>query len=141
MEYILKGVQKQHGVNLRGDAKAWKRLKVAAQQAKEALSNSQTFTLAMDGLWEGVDTFELTLTRPQFEKLVEPWTKQALETVKRVLRDAKMKPEAVQELVCATRPAPPRPTSSGLLRTVIVGQSIPALRPPGFGRSGMWWVK
>jgi molecular chaperone DnaK (HSP70) len=105
VEYILKGVQKQHGVNLRGDAKAWKRLKVAAQQAKEALSNSQTFTLAMDGLWEGVDTFELTLTRPQFEKLVEPWTKQALETVKRVLRDAKMKPEAVQELVCATRPA------------------------------------
>ena len=73
-------------------------MKVAAQEAKEALSNVETYTIVLDGLWEGHD-FKVDLTRLQFEKLIEPWTKIALDTVKKVMRDSKLAVKDISEVV------------------------------------------
>jgi actin-like ATPase involved in cell morphogenesis len=95
VDHLLKIVHKDYKkADLKESPRAVKRLKVAAQEAKEALSSTETYKIVLDGLWEGHD-FEHELTRAQFEKLIEPWTKIALDTVKKVMRDAKLKVEDV----------------------------------------------
>ena len=56
--------------------------------------------MQLDGLWDGDSgDFAMNFTRQEFDKLMEPYAKQAMDTVKKVLRDAKMKPEQIHELV------------------------------------------
>ena len=51
--------------------------------------------MQLDGLWDGDSgdsgDFAMNFTRQEFDKLMEPYAKQAMDTVKKVLRDAKMK--------------------------------------------------
>jgi molecular chaperone HscA len=69
---------------------------VAARAAKEALSDADSTELvaALDG-----GELRVTVTRAQFEALVHPLVAKTLSAVKRVLRDAKVKPADVQGTV------------------------------------------
>ncbi len=69
---------------------------VAARAAKEALSAAETVELVAV-----LDAGELrvTVSREQFEALVQPLIAKTLSAVKRVLRDAKVKPAEVQGTV------------------------------------------
>jgi len=69
---------------------------VAARAAKEALSDADSTELVA-----ALDTGELrvAVTREQFEALAQPLLSRTLSAVKRVLRDAKVKPADVQGAV------------------------------------------
>jgi molecular chaperone HscA len=69
---------------------------VAARAAKEALSEADSTELvaALDG-----GELRATVTRAQFEALAQPLVAKTLSAVKRVLRDAKVKPADVQGTV------------------------------------------
>jgi len=69
---------------------------VAARAAKEALSSADSTLLAAR-----LDTgaIEVPVTRAQFEQLAEPLVAKTLASVRRVLRDAKLKPDEVQGTV------------------------------------------
>ncbi len=69
---------------------------VAARTAKEALSHAESTELVA-----ALDAGELrvTVTRPQFEELAQPLIARTLSSVKRVLRDAKVKAADVQGAV------------------------------------------
>ncbi|MDY0747520.1 Fe-S protein assembly chaperone HscA [Paucibacter sp. R3-3] len=69
---------------------------VAARAAKEALSSADAvvLTAALDA-----GAIEVPVTRTQFEQLVEPLVSKTLASVRRVLRDAKVKPDEVQGTV------------------------------------------
>ncbi len=69
---------------------------VAARAAKEALSDADSTELVA-----ALDSGELrvTVTREQFEALAQPLLSRTLSAVKRVLRDAKVKPADVQGAV------------------------------------------
>ena len=69
---------------------------VAARAAKEALSDAESTELvaALDG-----GELRVNVTRAQFEELTQPLVARTLSAVKRVLRDAKVKPAEVQGAV------------------------------------------
>ncbi|RTL40284.1 MAG: Fe-S protein assembly chaperone HscA [Burkholderiales bacterium] len=69
---------------------------VAARAAKEALSGADSTELvaALDG-----GELRVAVTRAQFEELAQPLVAKTLSAVKRVLRDAKVKPADVQGAV------------------------------------------
>ena len=99
VDHLLKVIFKEHGQQLKDDARAFKRLKVAAQKAKEELSNAVTTTIELDTLWPGDDgNFSTQLTRDQFDKLIAPSCKIAMDTVKHVMKDAKCSAEKISEV-------------------------------------------
>ena len=76
VEHLLKLILKDSGKKLKDDARAFKRLKVAAQKAKEDLSNANSASIVLDKLWDGDGgNFEYELTKDQFNKLIEPYSK------------------------------------------------------------------
>ncbi|MFY7864231.1 Fe-S protein assembly chaperone HscA [Roseateles sp.] len=90
---------------------------VAARRAKEQLSaaDSVSFSAQLDA-----GAIEVQLTRAQFEALAEPLVAKTLSSVRRVLRDAKVKADEVQGVVMV----------GGSTRMPIVRTSVGAL----FGR-------
>jgi len=90
---------------------------VAARRAKEQLSaaESVSFSAQLDA-----GAIEVQLTRAQFEALAEPLVAKTLSSVRRVLRDAKVKADEVQGVVMV----------GGSTRMPIVRTSVGAL----FGR-------
>ena len=80
VEHLLKLILKDSGKKLKDDARAFKKLKVAAQKAKEDLSNANSASIVLDKLWDGDGgNFEYELTKEQFNKLIEPDSQGTLE--------------------------------------------------------------
>ncbi|KAM7206796.1 glucose-regulated protein [Rhypophila sp. PSN 637] len=80
------------------DAKAMGKLKQEAEKAKRALSSQQMIRIEIDGLYQGHD-FSETLTRTRFEDLNLDLFKKTLKPVEKVLKDAGMKMEDVDDVV------------------------------------------
>lgn len=78
--------------------KAMRKLKVACERAKCALSTSTTALIEVDALWEGID-FSLKITRAKFEEIATQIFKECLEPVYKVLADADMTAEDINEIV------------------------------------------
>jgi L1 cell adhesion molecule like protein len=95
-EYLHKEIKHKYKVDVEVSKKA--RLKVAAEQAKIALSNGTTTRVALDGIIAGDGNF-IEFTREKFDKLNEEPFKRCMETVKRVLKDAKLKYEDIGDVV------------------------------------------
>jgi L1 cell adhesion molecule like protein len=95
-EHLSKEIRSKYKVDVEAKKKA--RLKVAAEQAKIGLSNGTTTRVPLDGIIEGDGNF-IELTREKFDKLNEEPFKRCMETVKRVLKDAKLKYEHISDVV------------------------------------------
>jgi len=78
--------------------RALQRLRKAAELGKRELSSATTTEFKLEGLVDDKD-FNLTLTRQKFEKLQSGHFTSCMDTVKRVLKDAKMKGPDIGELV------------------------------------------
>ena len=74
------------------------RLRNAAEKAKRLLSSATSADIDVESLAEGVD-FTATLTRAKFDSLNEKFFARCLETVKKVMKDARMKVTDISELV------------------------------------------
>jgi len=95
---FLIGEAKKKGLDIGTNQRAIKRLFVAAEKAKRTLSELTTTNIDVESLIDGKD-FSFTLTRAKFEALNrEPFVR-CLDTVKRVLKDAKMQVEEVSDIV------------------------------------------
>jgi len=90
-------IMQQAGIPEDADHGLVKRLINAGCAAKEALSQAEetpvSVTLADGGEWRG------TLTRAQFNELVDPLIKKTLMACRRALRDAGVTPDEVHEVV------------------------------------------
>ncbi len=76
----------------RSDASYIQELRLFAEDAKKALSSSDSHTGAIAG-----ET--LNVSRGQFESLIQPLVNRTLESCRQALGDAKMKPEDIQAVV------------------------------------------
>jgi heat shock protein 1/8 len=95
---FLAGEAKKKGMDVGTNARANKRLYVAAEKAKRTLSELTTTNIDVESLVDGKD-FNCTLTRAKFESLNKEPFQRCLDTVKRVLKDAKMNVEDVSDIV------------------------------------------
>ena len=102
VNYILKNFEDKEKINLRQDAQALQRLTEAAEKAKIELSNVSETTINLPFITanqDGPKHIEETLTRTKFEELCEDLINRCRLPVETAIKDAKVKREAINELV------------------------------------------
>eukprot|EP00960_Hanusia_phi_P033242 750362-Hanusia_phi.AAC.1 len=98
MDYVLKLFKKKSGKDASKDKKAVQKLRREVERAKRALSNTHQQRIEIEGFYEGSDLSE-TVTRAKFEELCMDLFKKTLGPVEKVLDDASLKKNQVDELV------------------------------------------
>lgn len=98
VDYLCDDIQKRYKKNVRENARALKRLNIAAEKAKKTLSSSTTTTVEVESLFDGID-YSTQLSRAKFEQLADPIFQRALEPLNRLLQDAKMSKGDIDEIV------------------------------------------
>jgi L1 cell adhesion molecule like protein len=98
VEWLCEDIKKRMKKDVRENARALKRLNIAAEKAKKTLSASTTTTIEVESLLDGVD-YNTSLTRAKFEQLADKVFSRTLEPLDRLLKDAKMSKGDIHEIV------------------------------------------
>ena len=102
VELLLEEFKRQTGIDLRGDRTAMTRLKEAAEKAKIELSNLLTTDIDLPFIYSdssGPKHLRYTLTRAKLEEIALPIVKRIEEPIRRVLEDAKLRPQDINKLI------------------------------------------
>lgn len=98
VDYLCDDIKKKFKKDVRQNARALKRLNIAAEKAKKNLSSAATATIEVDSLLDGQD-YTTNLTRAKFEQLADPIFRRTIEPINRLLQDAKMSKGDIHEIV------------------------------------------
>jgi heat shock protein 5 len=98
MKYFIDQMKKKNNVDISKDKRALQKLRKEVERCKRALSSQQQARLEVEELAEGFDLSE-TLTRAKFEELNSDLFKKTLGPVGRVLEDAGLDKEDIDEIV------------------------------------------
>lgn len=93
---ILEGIKRVSQLN--ANQKAMNRLKTACELAKKTLSTSTVTKVSIDSFYEGED-LNISLTRSKFEEICENDFNKCIGPVERALKDAKMTPQDIDDVV------------------------------------------
>ncbi len=102
IDFLADEFKKQEGIDLRSDPMALQRLKEAAEKAKCELSTAQETTVNLPFITatnEGPKHLQIAITRAKFEQLCSDLFDRCREPVIKALKDAKLEPSAVDEVV------------------------------------------
>jgi molecular chaperone DnaK len=102
IEYVADDFQKKERIDLRKDPMALQRLKEACEKAKIELSSSLQTQINLPFITataEGPKHLDMTITRAKFEQLIDDLLQRTVEPCKIALRDAKMSPSQIDEVV------------------------------------------
>jgi len=98
VEHFADEFKRKHKKDLSSSHRALRRLRTACERAKRALSSATQASIELDTLFEGVDFFS-SITRARFESLCNDYFRDCIAPVEKVLRDAKLGKEDVDEIV------------------------------------------
>lgn len=98
VEHFASEFKRKHKKEITTNARALKRLKQACERAKRNLSGSAQTSIELDSLLDGID-FASSLTRARFDELCAPYYRQCIDTVEKVLLDAKVSKSQIDEIV------------------------------------------
>jgi L1 cell adhesion molecule like protein len=90
--------KKKTKLDIKGNARAYRRLRTVAERAKRILSTSTQATLEVDGILDGQD-LNLVLSRAKFESICESIFRKAMEPVQQAMQDAKMSKTDIHDIV------------------------------------------
>ena len=102
IHHVAEEFRKKEGIDLRQDPMALQRLKEACERAKCELSGSMETTLNLPYITAdagGPKHLQMTLTRAKFEQLVNDLVERCRGPVMQALKDAKLSPSDVNEVV------------------------------------------
>jgi len=102
INYVAEEFRKQEGIDLRKDPMALQRLKEACEKAKIELSNAMETTINLPFITadqSGPKHLQMTLTRTKFEQLITPLVEKTRQPVLDALKDAKLQPKQIDEVV------------------------------------------
>ncbi len=102
VQFVSEKFEKENGIDLRKDAMALQRLREAAEKAKKELSTQQSTDINLPFITadsSGAKHLQLTISRAEFEKLIDDLVERCRIPVESALRDAKLKPEQIDEVV------------------------------------------
>jgi len=102
MDWMIEEFKKAHGVDLSEDRMALQRLKEAAEKAKKELSSTMTTNINLPFIAatsKGPLHLDLTLTRAQFEKMIEDLIEKTLEPTRQALNDAGLEPKDIDKVI------------------------------------------
>ena len=102
MNHIADEFKRDSGIDLRNDQMALQRLKEAAEKAKCELSTSLSTDINLPFITadaSGPKHLTMTLTRAKLEQLIGELCRKTVQPVEQALRDAKLSPKEVDEVV------------------------------------------
>src|SRR5947199_3215472 len=102
IDFIADEFKKENGIDLRKDQMALQRLKEAAERAKKDLSQQTTTEINLPFITadaSGPKHLTMTVTRSQFERMVEHLIDRCKKPVLSALNDAGYKPNQIDEVV------------------------------------------
>jgi molecular chaperone DnaK len=102
MDFIADEFKKENGIDLRKDPMAMQRLKEAAERAKKDLSQQTQTDINLPFITadaSGPKHLMLSITRNQFERMVEHLFERCKKPVMTALQDARLKPAQIDEVV------------------------------------------
>jgi molecular chaperone DnaK len=102
IDFIADQFKKENGIDLRKDQMALQRLKEAAERAKKDLSQQTTTEINLPFITadaSGPKHLTMTVTRSQFERMVEHLIDRCKKPVLAALNDAGYKPNQIDEVV------------------------------------------
>jgi len=98
VDYFLQDFKRRHRKDMSENQRSLRRLRTACERAKRTLSSSTQAHIEIDSLYDGVD-FNSTITRARFEDLCMDYFKKCMDPCEKVLRDAKISKNQVDEVV------------------------------------------
>ncbi len=102
LDYIANEFKKEQGVDLKSDRQALQRLRDAAEKAKIELSSTQEAEISIPFITadsSGPKHLEMKLSRAKLEEMVKPLIDKSFEAVKSAMKDAKVEPKDIGEIV------------------------------------------
>lgn len=103
IEWILAEFKKENGKDLSKDPQALQRIKDAAEKAKIELSSAQSTEINQPFITQGDEGqplhLTMTLSRSKMEELVDDLVKRSFEPVKQAMKDAKVSPSDISDVV------------------------------------------
>jgi molecular chaperone DnaK len=103
IDYLLKKVKEKEGIDLRNNPTAMARLKEEAEKAKKQLSTAEVVDISIPYLAVREDgtpvNLEETLTRAQFEAMIEPIIDKTVGPMRQAIQDAKVSLDDIDEII------------------------------------------
>jgi len=102
MEWMASTFKKEHNIDLREDATSLQRLKEAAEKAKIELSSKTSTKINLPFITatqQGPLHLDMSLTRAEFEKMLQPILDRLKAPTQQALKDAKLTPEKIDKVI------------------------------------------
>jgi molecular chaperone DnaK len=102
IHHVADQFKREQGIDLRKDHMALQRLTEACEKAKKELSSAQTTDINLPFITadaSGPKHLQMTITRAEFEKMVDPLIDRVKGPVRQALKDAKLDPSKIDEVV------------------------------------------
>jgi len=98
VNYFVDQFKKRTGHDITDNPRSMRRLRTACERAKRELSTATQAPIEIDSLYQGEDLYT-SLSRAKFEELNMDLFRKCIPPVEKVLRDAKMDKNSVQDIV------------------------------------------
>lgn len=102
INFIADRFKEENGVDLRDEPMALQRLREAAEKAKKELSSAQSTDINLPFIMadaSGAKHLQMSITRSEFEKLIDGLVERTRNPVINALKDAKLSPSDIDEVV------------------------------------------
>jgi L1 cell adhesion molecule like protein len=98
VDYCVEEFKKKNKIDVKGNARALRRLRTSVEKAKRTLSTATQASVEIDSLAEGLD-YQTTITRAKFEQLCDSVFKRTIAPLDQLLTDAKVDKNSIDEIV------------------------------------------
>ena len=98
VDFCIAQFKKQSGIDIKGNARALRRLRTQCEKAKRILSAAHQSEIYCETLAEGED-FSMNISRAKFEELCMPHFRKCMPPVEQVLTDADISKSQIHEVV------------------------------------------
>jgi molecular chaperone DnaK len=102
IHHVADQFKKEQGIDLRKDTMALQRLQEACEKAKKELSSAQSTDINLPFITadaSGPKHLQMSITRSEFERLVDHLIERVKGPVRQALKDAKFEPSKIDEVV------------------------------------------
>lgn len=98
INFIANKFKAEQGLDLRNQPMSLQRLREACEKAKKELSTLQSTEINLPFIFE-TKHLQMTITRSQFEQLIDPLVERCRKPVQQAMADAKLTPKDIDEIV------------------------------------------
>lgn len=96
--YFAEDFRKKYDIDILGNVRALRRMKIAAERAKRSLTSSAMTTAEVECVCDGLN-YVGKITRAYFEEICSDLFRETLESVKKALADANLQKTDIQNIV------------------------------------------